>query len=277
MTDKPGVLSYFANAVNSYITDIKGTIKPFLGIMAAGAIAYYLDFLNGIFTGISGLTAGALLIISVLLLVLKTVINYIGSVSLYSMYPYIYDRLTGNKNGSKLKFTEWKKTFVITIVFFILRIPALLGIAVPLFMVIGNLAMDILFYRDIGQIGTETLSVIAVPSVLIGITGAIIYLFLVSLFTIFVPYEYFLEKQSIISSFKKSINLVKNNLGSSTGMLILVTIADCIFSVVVFLPALCCFIFPIGVVARTLVLSPITILSKMKLWHGIREKPPKSL
>jgi len=277
MGGKPGALSSFNDTINIYLSDIRGAVKPFIGFTVAAAIVYYLDFLNGIFTGISGFTAGVLLIISVLLIILKTAISYIGSVSVYSMYPDIYGIISNKKTKAKLKLTEWKKTLVVIVVFFILRLPALLAIAIPLFMVLGNIAVDILFYRDFGSIGMETLGIIAVPSVLLGIGGAIAYLFLLSLFTIFVPYEYFLEKQGIFSSLKKSIILVKNNLLSSTGMLILLTVVDCAFSLVIFLPATCCFIFPLNAAARGLTLFPVTTMSKMKLWDGIRGKPPKSL
>jgi len=276
MGKKTGAVSSFANALDIYIKDIRGAIKPFLGITLALVVIYYLDFLNGIFTGMSGFTAGMLLIFSVVLLVLKTIINYLGSVSLYSMYPDIYENIIKNKGKIKLKFTELKKTFVIMVVFAVLNIPALIAVFVPLSLALGNLAAEILIYGNVGQM-LEIIGMLAVPSVLLGIGAAAVYMFLLSLFSLFVSYEYFIGKQSIICSFKKSIILVKNNLVSSVGMLVLVTVIEWVSSAVIFLPALCCFIFPLGAAAGGLVVLPVTTLSKMGLWHAFREKPPKSL
>ena len=271
-----GAVSAFRTALDIYMKDIRGTVKPFLGITLALAVIYYLDFLNGIFTGIAGFTAGVLLVISIALIILKTIISYLGYVSLYSMYPDIYNNIIKSKGKIKLKFTELKKTFVIMVVFAVLNIPALVAVFVPLFMALGSLAVEILIYGNIGEI-TEIIGILSVPSVLLGIAAAAVYMFLVSLFTLFVSYEYFIGKQSIFGSFKKSIILVKNNLASSIGILVIVTAAEWALTAVVFLPAVCCFIFPLGAAAGGLIIIPVKTISKMRLWHSFREKPPKSL
>ena len=275
--NKIGAIASFKHAIGLYTSNVQKIIMPFLVLTIVLGITHYLDFVDNITGGLIDViedAAALFTVIGVGVLILSAALTYVGYVSLYSVYPHIYSNITGEKMKFKIKFTEWKRTLIFSIAMFLLGIPALLFIIVPILLFAGGTLLT-LAGTEGDVTGAFIAMIFSVPFILAGVALAIIYSIVLAVIVIFVKFEYFLNKRGIIDSIKASYNTVKRNAVSCAGLIILSMVFGLAVGILAIAPTICCFFLPVTALVTGLLVLPIVTLAEMKLWTDLK-KPKKA-
>lgn len=277
--NKIGAIASFKHAIGLYTSNVQKIIMPFLVLTLVLSITYYLDFVDNIMGELADVidedVTTLFIAIGVGVAILSVLLTYVGYVSLYSVYPHIYSNITGERMKFEIKFTEWKRTLIFSIVMFLLGIPALLFIIVPILLFAGGALLTL-----VGTEGDPTAAFIAmivsVPFILVGVALAMIYSIVLAVVVMFVQFEYFLNKRGIIDSIKASYNTVKRNAVSCAGLIILSMVFGLAVGIIAIAPTICCFFLPVTALVTGLLVLPIVTLAEMKLWTDLK-KPKKAV